>query len=114
MSVDEGAEFTAAADETRGLDEIFTVVKLREEIVKVRDEVVESSRVCWWHRATLHRPEQQAGMFAAAAYQARLILAAMERGGEPRKLPSDTDDEDVDGDRDGSVSSAGDSREEDG
>ena len=112
VSVDEGAEFTAAADETRGLDESFTVVKLREEIVKVRDEVVESSRVCWWHRATLHRPEQQAGMFAAAAYQARLILAAMERGGEPRKLPSDTDDEDVDGDGDGSVSSAGDSGEE--
>ena len=110
--VDEGAEFTAAADEARESASVF-IGELKEEIVKLRDEVVESSRVCWWHRATLHRPEQQAGMFAAAAYQARVILAAMERGGEPRKLPSDTDDEDGDGDDgDGSVSSAGDSSDD--
>ena len=91
--VDEENDSTAAADETREVASGF-IGRIKEELIKLRDEVVDTARVCWWHRAVLHRPEQQAGMFAAAAYQAQVILAAMERGAEPRRLPSDSDNED--------------------
>ena len=55
------------------------LAKLRDARRSLRDEVVEAARLCWWHRAVLHRPDQQAAMFAAAAYGAALLLSAMAR-----------------------------------
>lgn len=55
------------------------LAKLRDARRSLRDEVVEAARLCWWHRAVLHRPDQQAAMFAAAAYGAALLLSAMVR-----------------------------------
>ena len=60
------------------------LVKLRKSRNSLRDEVVEAARLCWWHRAVLHRPDQQVSMFAAASYGAALLLAAMARNGEGR------------------------------
>ena len=57
------------------------LAKLRDARRSLRDEVVEAARLCWWHRAVLHRPDQQAAMFAAAAYGAALLLSAMARRG---------------------------------
>ena len=55
--------------------------KLRDARTKLRDETMQAARLCWWHRSGLHRPELQAGVFAAAAYGAASLLAAMDRGG---------------------------------
>jgi Kip1 ubiquitination-promoting complex protein 1 len=68
------------------------LAKLREARGSLRDNVVEAARHCWWHRAVLHRPEQQVGMFSAAAYGAALMLAAMARGKKRRssRVPSAT------------------------
>jgi len=57
------------------------LAKLREARRALRDETVEAARLCWWHRAVLHRPDQQAAMFAAASYGAALLLSAMARRG---------------------------------
>ena len=56
-------------------------LKLRLARASVRDEVVEAARLCWWHRAVLHRPDQQISMFTGASYGAALLLAAMARRG---------------------------------
>ena len=61
------------------------LAKLRDARRSLRDEVVEAARLCWWHRAVLHRPDQQAAMFAAASYGAALLLSAMARRGAPAR-----------------------------
>ena len=71
------------------------LAKLREARRALRDETVEAARLCWWHRAVLHRPDQQAAMFAAASYGAALLLSAMARRGageEPEERAASVSD----------------------
>jgi Kip1 ubiquitination-promoting complex protein 1 len=35
----------------------YLLAELREARGNLRDDVVEAARLCWWHRAVLHRPE---------------------------------------------------------
>ena len=67
-----------------------SIAKLRSARERMRDDVVEAARMCWWHRAVLHRPDQQSGMFAAAAYGASLLLAAAERAGAGGRSETET------------------------
>ena len=68
-----------------------SITTLRSARERMRDDVVEAARMCWWHRATLHRPDQQSGMFAAAAYGASLLLAAAERAGAGGRSETETE-----------------------